>query len=206
MKTKTTTSSLIKNLCGTAVIALAGASVFAGPGNTVRPITNPTLFDNPLPQTNIRAIVLQQSLPAYIETAIGDVPVGGDFNLLAVQIEYAFSDTLSLVATKDGYIDFNPNSTLSKAEGFANIAAGLKYRFLSDFDDTLVMSGTVTAELPSGNRDVWQGEGDGYINAILNASKAFKDIGLTSAVGLRQPMSSEDATIAFLSARISLLD
>lgn len=198
MKSERRLSSLLRSVA--ASFALTAFVAYAAPGSSVRPITNPTLFDNPTPQTNIHAIAIHQTLPSVIETTIGNEPVGGDFNLLALQFEIAFNESLSLVATKDGYIDFNPNATFSKSEGFANLAAGLKYLFISSDENDLAVSGTLTAELPSGNRDVWQGEGDGYINAILNASKSAGNVGLISSLGYRQPMGSEDPSIAFLSA------
>ncbi len=203
MNSGKTLSRLISIVCGIALASFASLSALAEPANAIRPITNPTLFDSAIPRSNVHFIYMHQSLPSYIETTIGNVPVGGDFNLLALQFEYAFSDTLSLVATKDGYIDFNPDATFSQAEGFANLAAGVKYLFLLDNENSFAASGTLTAELPTGNRDVWQGEGAGYINAIINTIKDYGDFELSSSIGARFPLDSEDPTIAFLSTHLN---
>lgn len=168
-----------------------------------RPITNPTLFDLAIPRTNIHPIFMYQSLPDKVATTLGELPVGGDFQVYAVQAEYAFNDKISLVATKDGYIDFNPDSTLTADEGFANIAAGLKYVLYSNLESGYAMSGTATVELPLGDSEVWQGEGDGAINLILNNLKMAGDWQLASSIGARIPFSDSDSTIGFASAHVS---
>jgi hypothetical protein len=33
------------------------------------------------------------------------------------------SERLSIAATKDGFVDFNPDNTLTKSSGFANLGA-----------------------------------------------------------------------------------
>lgn len=125
-------------LIGAATSAQAGDIVIEQPGTPVaansgdwakgliRPMTNPTLFDLAVPTTNIRPIFAYHALPDFVNTTAGNLPVGGDVQVYALQFEYAFSDRLSLVATKDGYIDFNPNATLNNQSGFANLGAGLK--------------------------------------------------------------------------------
>ena len=197
-----------------AVPAFAGESPMSGkvapapaPGDpwemARRPITNPTLFDLAIPRTSIHPIFMHQSLPDKISTILGDVPLGGDFQLYAVGAEYAFNDKLSLVATKDGFIDFNPDATLSSAEGFANIAAGLKYVLLAKPESGYAMSGTATVELPLGDSEVWQGEGDGAVNIILNNLKISGDWQFASSIGARVPFSDSDSTVGFASAHVS---
>jgi hypothetical protein len=138
-----------------------------------RPISNPTLFDLALPGTNVHPIFIYQNLPSHVNTTIGDVPMGGDFQVYALQFEIALNERLSIVATKDDYVDLNPDGALwSDENGFANIAAGLKYAFLYDPDNATVVSGTATFEIPTGNHGVFQGEGDGAVNLILSGLKA----------------------------------
>lgn len=168
-----------------------------------RPITNPTLFDLAIPRTNIHPIFMYQSLPDKVSTILGELPVGGDFQVYAIQAEYAFNEKLSLVATKDGYIDFNPDATLSADEGFANIAAGLKYVLLASPETGFALSGTATVEVPLGDSEVWQGEGDGAVNIILNSLKMAGDWQFASSMGARIPFSDSDSTIGFASAHVS---
>lgn len=197
-----------------ALPAYAGEPVVSGKGSLAesandpwqmarRPITNPTLFDLAIPRTSIHPIFMYQSLPDKISTVLGEVPLGGDFQLYAVGAEYAFNDKLALVATKDGYIDFNPDATLSSGEGFANIAAGLKYVLLANPEAGYAMSGTATVELPLGDSEVWQGEGDGAVNLILNNLKLSGNWQFASSLGARIPFSDSDSTVGFASAHVS---
>ncbi len=138
--------------------------------NARRPISNPTLFDLALPGTNIHPIVMFHRLPDEVNTTIGRVPMGGDVQVYALQFEIALSERLSIVATKDGYVEIDPDTKplWSEESGFANLGAGLKYAFLLDPAAGHALSGTLTFELPTGNHDVFQGEGDGAANLILS--------------------------------------
>lgn len=203
------TSSLLLSL--TAIPALAGDPVITTPvqetnpfANAISPISNPTLADLAIPQTNIHAMYMHQSLPNQVSIAGGDVDLGGDINIFAVQIEYAFNERLSLIATKDGYIDFNPDNTLDDQEGFANLAAGLKYAFIYDPASQFAMSGSAVVELPTGNRDVFQGYGDGAVNLIVNSLKLYDKWQFSGSLGTHVPFDSDaESLTGFASAHVS---
>ena len=89
-----------------------------------RPISNPTLFDLALPTTNVHPIVIFHGLPDRINTRLGPVPLGGDVEVYALQFEIAINERLSIVATKDGYVDMNPDTTLAPSKGQAMPAGG----------------------------------------------------------------------------------
>ena len=99
-----------------------------GFGHARRPISNPTLFDLALPSTNVHAIAMYQRLPDSVNTVVGSWPMGGDVQVYALQCEIALNERLSIVATKDGYVDIDADTEplWSDESGFANIAAGLK--------------------------------------------------------------------------------
>lgn len=174
-----------------------------GFGAARRPITNPTLFDLALPTTNLHPIFLQHALPSSINTTLGSLPVDGDVQLYALQFEIALNERLSIVATKDGYVDFNPDATLTQDEGFANLGAGLKYAFILDPVEQAVVSGTATVELPTGNSGVFQGEGDGLLNLALSGLKLDNAWQYAGAVGLQLPMGGEQSTEGWLSGHVS---
>lgn len=202
-------------LIGAATSAQAGDVVIEQPGkpfaansgdwanSLIRPITNPTLFDLAVPTTNIRPIFAYHALPDTVNTIAGDLPVGGDVQVYALQFEYAFSDRLSLVATKDGYIDFNANGVLNDQSGFANLGAGLKYAFILDPEAGHALSGSMTFELPTGNSDVFQGEGKGIVNLILSGVKTMDDWQFAGSTGVSIPFSDQQSTNGFLSAHVS---
>lgn len=169
-----------------------------------RPITNPTLFDLALPTTNIRPIFLNHVLPSQISAGGGKVPFGGDVQLYALQFEYALSDRLSIVATKDGYVDMNfDNPAFNDSSGFANLGGGLKYAFLRDPISQTAVSGSLTLEFPTGNSDVLQGEGKGLANMIVSGLKLVDDWQFAGGAGLQVPFSDEQATMGWTSAHVS---
>lgn len=171
-----------------------------------RPISNPTLFDLALPTSNIHPIYVHHNLPGSVSSVGGGaVPLGGDLDVYALQFEIALSDRLSIVATKDGYIDINDNTlnALGFDSGFANLGGGLKYAFILDPDSGTAVSGSATIELPTGNSDVFQGQGDGAINLILSGLKLYDDWQFAGAIGTQIPFSDEQATNIFVSAHVS---
>jgi len=168
-----------------------------------RPITNPTKFDLAVPRTGIHAIYMHQNLPSTISFAGGEIPLGGDMNVYAIQLEYAFTDRFSFVASKDGWVDFNPDNVLSNQEGFADLAAGLKYAFILDPVKQLAVSGTFTVELPTGQTNVFQGNGNGGIDLSISALKLLNQWQFAGAAGVYLPFDNkEEATTGFASAHV----
>ncbi len=173
--------------------------------NARRPISNPTLFDLALPTTNVHAIAMFQRLPGFVNTTAGPLPMGGDVQVYALQFEIALSERLSIVATKDGYvnIDAGTRPLWSDESGFANLAGGLKYAFIYDPASSTALSGTVTFELPTGNHDVFQGEGDGAVNLILSGLKMWDRFQVAAGAGVHLPFDGQMATTSFTSAHAS---
>lgn len=196
-------------LTGLSIAAQAGVPLapVATPdafANAITPISNPTFHGNALPKTNVHGIYMHHQLPDQISAPGTKVPVGGDVNVFAIQLEYAFNERLSLIATKDGYVDFNPDKNVPQATGFANIAAGLKYAFIYNEPSQFVFSGSAVLEVPTGNRDVYQGYGDGAVNLIGSALKLHEGWQFSGATGVRLPFDGrEESTTAFLSSHVS---
>lgn len=193
-------------LAGTVAIdPIAPAPIASSDGfaQARRPISNPTLFDLALPTTNVHPIFMYHSLPDQINTQLGNLDVGGDVQLYALQFEFAINERFSIVATKDGYVDMNPDDTLSKGNGWANLGAGVKYAFLLDPVSGTALSGTVTFELPTGNSDVFQGEGDGSVNLILSGLKLVNNWQFAGGLGFQIPFGNEQSTEGWLSAHVS---
>lgn len=181
-------------------VAIASADGFA---QARRPISNPTYFDLALPITNIHPIVIYHGLPDQINAAGTQVPLGGDVEVYALQFEIAVNDRLSIVASKDGYVDMNPDNTLGDTEGFANLAAGVKYAFLLDPVSRTAVSGTLGFEVPTGNSDVFQGEGDGAINLTVSALKLLDDWQFAGSIGTQIPFSDQLSTELWMSGHVS---
>ncbi|WP_193212456.1 hypothetical protein [Luteolibacter marinus] len=191
---------------GTIITEPAAAPITtSGFENARRPISNPTLFDLALPTTNLHPIVMYQRLPDFVNTTVGPLPMGGDVQVYALQFEVALNERLSIVATKDGYVDINPDTKplWSDESGFANIGAGLKYAFIYDPASSTAVSGTLTFEFPTGNHDVFQGEGDGAANLIVSGLKLWDELEVAGAAGLHLPFDGQMATTSFVSGHVS---
>ena len=171
----------------------------------IRPITNSVFHDSAVPRTQARLIFIHNEHPDQLSTSIGDVDAGGDFQLYALQLEYAFTERFSLVAAKDGYIDFNPSSgsPLEQRDGWANIAAGVKYAFIYNPERQYIMSGIATVEIPTGNGDVWQGRGDGAINLALASTKRWGNFQLSGSFGAQIPFDDAQSLTSFVSLHTS---
>ncbi len=196
------------------VLGLLSSFVFAGASAPVapasdgfaqarRPISNPTLFDLALPTTNLHPIFVYHSLPDQVSSTLGDLPVGGDVQVYALQFEFALNQRLSIIASKDGYVEMNPDHTLSEESGFANLGAGLKYAFLLDPIAQSALSGTIAFELPTGNSDVFQGEGDGALNLMVSGLKLIDNWQFAGGLGFQIPLTDQQSTEGWLSAHVS---
>jgi hypothetical protein len=168
-----------------------------------RPISNPTLFDSALPATQLHPMFIQHRLPQSVSTELGDVPLGGDVQLYGLQFEVALNERFSIVAMKDGYVDMNPGSTLSHANGFANLGGGVKYAWLLDPISKTAVSGTAMLELPTGNSDVLQGEGEGMLNLVTNGLRLIDDWQFSGSAGLLVPLGNEQSFNSFVSTHVS---
>jgi hypothetical protein len=210
---KQSSAILACTLLAGAGTALAGVTQPAAPdvlentpfAHARRPISNPTLFDLALPTTNIHPIFMYHNLPDTVNTTIGNLPMGGDVQIYALQFEFALNERLSIVATKDGFVDINAGNTAlwSDQSGFANLGAGLKYAFVYDPANEFVMSGTAVVELPTGNDDVFQGQGDGVVNLIVSGLKMWDDFQLAGAGGARISIGDDQTSSTFVSAHAS---
>ncbi len=180
------------------VLLLLGTAIFA---EEFRPISNPVFVDSPEVGTSVRPIFMYHSFPDKVNTTLGEVPLGGDLQLYALQFEIQLAENLSLIAVKDGYIDFNPDNTdegmFSDQEGWADLAAGLKYVFFRDEDARLVASAKVVVEIPIGDDDVWQGNGDGTMSPAVAVAKQSGPWNLQGTLGYIQAFNDEDSSMLY---------
>lgn len=153
----------------------------------ISPAGHPTTFEDPRHSTEIR--------PLYVHHKIDDkfITEGGDVNIWALQARVKITDSFSFIATKDGYIDFNPKAGLENDEGFANLSAGFKYSpYMTDSE---ILTIGLRYEVPTGEKEVLQGEGDGLFNPFFSAGASFGKANLILGSGLRIPADSEDSQL-----------
>ena len=163
--------------------------------HTISPGVNPILFEDARISSEARPLFIEHYLPASFPTAnLGNVPLGGDVQVYALQLRFALSDRLALIATKDGYIDFNPEHTLAKTHGWADLAAGLKYALVDDREHQLLLTPGFTLAVPTGSTDVMQGRGSGEWNLFVSAEKGIDDLHVAANVGFRIPNNFDTQT------------
>jgi len=169
-------------------LALGASSAFAGPlEDMISPVSDPVNFEDPRATTELRPIFVYHEIDDEFATG------GGNVMIFALQARYAVNDRLSIIATKDGFVEFKPDGLLNDGKGFANIAGGAKYAFYKD-DAGYIASGGLRYEIPIGEEDVLQGQGDGSFNPFVSGAAAFGPINVMSYTGFRFAVSDKDSS------------
>ena len=165
------------------------------------PVSNPVYNGDARNVTMVRPVMLFQSMPDQIEVytngAVRDVNLDGDVQVTALQFSYAFNERWSLVAVKDGYVDCNPDETLSDHSGWADIAAGVQYSFIYDPARNFIMTGRLVYESTSGDSDVFQSNGDGNVAPAVLFLKGWDALQFSGTVGLVLPFDSDEENTLF---------
>lgn len=152
------------------------------------PITSPTTFEDPRANTEIR--------PIYIYHKISDdfVNSGGAANIYALQLRYAIDERLALLATKDGYVDLNSDATLEDENGFADVALGAKYAFYKNDADREILTAGLRYEIPLGDEEVFQGQGDGAFNPFISGAIGVGEFNIMLGTGFRLAVDDSDSS------------
>lgn len=184
-----TKSSHLLALVLTASTQLLGATALVADEwreHAISPVANPLFFESPLIQSEVR--------PIFIYHKIDDSFIGGYARVYAAQIRYAVNDRLAIIATKDGFIQLRPKVSSLRADGWADIGAGIKYALVDNQDDQFVLTPGLKYELPTGNKRVFQANGDGEFNLFVSSMKGWGDFHLTGSVGGRLPVDMDEET------------
>ncbi|MCE9607716.1 MAG: hypothetical protein K8U03_22745 [Planctomycetia bacterium] len=158
-------------------------------GDFISPASNPLFFEDPRTLTEVRFLFVNQWIPSN-----NPVLQGGSAQVVAAQIRVALTQRLSIIANKDGYIWLNPvNPAVPSSQGFADVAAGLKYNLFRNPDTETIVSIGGTFELDVGAHRVFQGRGDGEFHLFSSAGQAlFGGIAhWVSGSGLRLPTDTQ---------------
>jgi len=162
--------------------------------NTISPVGNPIYFEDPKMTSEVRPIYMYHFLPDTFHFSSGKVPLGGQVQVMALQLRYAVTDRLGIIASKDGYIQFQPKHTLAHQYGWADLAAGLKYAVIKSEEHQFILTPGFTLTVPTGSRDVYQGEGSGIWNIFASAEKGFDDLHVTVNTGFLIPNNFSENT------------
>ncbi len=158
----------------------------------VAPLTNPIFNETPYITTEARAFYFYHRLPDEFVTG------GGDVNLVALQLRLAITDRLGLIATKDGYADFQFDEVLEDESGFANLTLGFKYAIISKPEDETLLTAGLRYEIPINDLETGgielQGDGDGFLNPFLTGATTFGDFGLQASIGANMALDTDEDT------------
>lgn len=149
-------------LCGMAMAVSAAAEDL----KFISPVSNPLYFEDAAIATEIRPIFIQHYIPSSFITG------GGDVRVYAVQLRYAVNERLAIIATKDGFIEFNPK-LLPHQDGWADLGAGVKYALVRDPEKRLLVTPGVKLEFPTGSQRVFQGNGSGVWDVFASVAKGW---------------------------------
>ncbi len=154
----------------------------------IEPVTQPTIFESPVIDTQVRPMVLFHEIP--------DDAGGGSLDVFAVQARYAFDDRWAFIATKDGYVKTDPESG-SGESGMADIAAGVKYAWIDDPERGLLVTPGFVFELASGDEDVLQGNGDGLLRPFVALGYDQGEWNTLGALGFNLPLDTDAESTSF---------
>jgi hypothetical protein len=165
-------------------------------------IANPVFNETPYITTELRAIYMHQDLPKEFLTGGGNIDMG------AAQIRIAITDRLGFIATKDGYADLHFKRGLPDEEGFANLAAGLKYAVISDPKTNTILTVGAEYEAPTGNLKTGgislQGKGDGFIDLFVTGATTFDKLGFQASIGTNLALDNDhDSSMLHYSANVN---
>ncbi len=184
-------SNLIRSQCIAPLLLAASSTISASAegwqDRAIAPVANPVFFETPMIQSEVRPLFMFHRLDS------GLLGQDVDVKLYAVQLRYAVTERLALIATKDGYIEVDPANG-GGTDGWADIAAGLKYALIQSEEKQFVLTPGFTFEIPTGNRKVFQGNGQGELNVFVSAMKGWNNLHATVSVGGRIPMDFDRET------------
>lgn len=158
-------------------------------------ISSPLQNETPYITTELRPIYWFHKIPE--DSLVG----AGDIHLVAAQLRVALTERLGLIATKDGYAWISTERALEDEDGFANLAAGLKYALLSRPQEEAIVTAGFTVEVPTGDLNLsgvrFQGGGNGMLNPFLTGAKRFGRFGFQASTGLNIPFDANEHSLLF---------
>ncbi|MGE4060190.1 MAG: hypothetical protein AB7E69_15105, partial [Sphingomonadales bacterium] len=177
-----------------------GTNAQAEPLRYVPSVSNPLFNESPLITTEVRPIYIHHRIPDGFLTG------GGNVDVAAVQARLAITDRLAIVATKDGYADVHFRGVLPDDDGFANIAAGLKYALVLNEQSGTAVTVGLRYEASIGSLKTagisLQGHGDGFVDVFVTALQQFGALQLQASVNAYMALDN-DADSSLLVASLA---
>ena len=159
----------------------------------VAPVMDPFLFEDPFITTGVSAWGIWHEFPN------SSVLEGGHLWGAAVQARVAITDRIAFIATKDGWVDFDPTLDLmNHSQGFANLGLGLKGSLVDSPEHAFILTPSLRVEIPTGSADVLQGAGNGTLIPALSAAWGHDRFHVIGMIGGQVPFDTNDSSTSFL--------
>lgn len=173
--------------CAGASGSVTESALADGLANMISPVSHPVTFEDPRHSTELRPIFAYHKIDDEFVTG------GGNVQVYALQARIKITDDLSFIATKDGMVKLNLDNVVNDDEGFADIAAGLKYSPVRT--DNFILTTGLRYEAPIGKEAIFQGQGDGAVNPFVSVGSANGDVNFMAGTGLRQALDDSDSSM-----------
>lgn len=143
----------------------------------ISPMTNPFLFEDPRALTEVRPIFIYQSTPLS-----SPIYHGGDIVFFGMQARVAFTDYLSLVINRVGYVSEEPHNAWANPlgsgqfdphTGFSEVWLGPKWTFLRCESTRTLGAAGLTFQIPTGPSKVFQDTGSLSLTPYLSLEQSF---------------------------------
>ena len=164
----------------------------------VPPMMHPFLFEDPFITTGLSAWGLwhqfgKDSVVDGGKDAPGELTSGnGDLWAAALQARVAITDRIAFIATKDGWVDFNPGlKILDEDRGLADVTAGIKVAAIDDREKNLILSPSLRYQVNIGDHGVLQGYGDGVFIPDLSFGWGIDRFHLLMDFGGQFPLDTD---------------
>lgn len=151
----------------------------------VRPISAPYFHEDAFVTTDVCAWYLTHDFDSETSGALAK----GSAEVFALQVRVALTDSLQLVAYKDGYTQFDDAGALNDNSGWNDIGAGIKWAFIQDWENQVHVAAGIGYEFSLGESDVLQDSDE--LRLWLSWNKGFEKLHLGATANL---ILSEDDT------------
>ena len=131
----------------------------------VPPMMHPYLFEDPFITTGISGWGLWHEFPG--DSILDD----GHLWVAALQARIAITDRIAFIATRDGWVDFEPGlSLLDNRRGSADLGLGFKVAAIDLPEVPFILTPSLRVQIAQGSQDVLQGNGDGVLIPAVSAA------------------------------------
>ena len=170
----------------------------------ISPVSNPIYFETPFHDTTARLIHLHQELHSKVKTdPLGTQKLDGELSVTALQLRFAINDRLSIIATRDGYARMKYDNTIESEDGFVDLGLGVKWSPYVDYENQAILTLGLRVEIPTGDRNVFQGGNSTIINPFASFAKGFGNLHIMGYQGFQLPVNTnQSSTISHTSLHV----